>query len=152
MNVTFTLSTLHTIITSILDLLVVWLILYYVLQLVRTNSRTIQIFKGIILVIIIDALSQLLDLKTVNYFADMFLNWGFLALIIIFQPELRSMLEKIGKSNMFNRMDSLSGNEKERLVDQVVTAVMLLSKALPAICSTTRTHLRYIKCSWQHMI
>ena len=128
MNVTFTLSTLHTIITSILDLLVVWLILYYVLQLVRTNSRTIQIFKGIILVIIIDALSQLLDLKTVNYFADMFLNWGFLALIIIFQPELRSMLEKIGKSNMFNRMDSLSGNEKERLVDQVVTAVMLLSK------------------------
>ncbi|MCH4013671.1 MAG: diadenylate cyclase CdaA [Solobacterium sp.] len=128
MNVTFTLSTLHTIITSILDLLVVWLILYYVLQLVRTNSRTIQIFKGIILVIIIDALSQLLDLKTVNYFADMFLNWGFLALIIIFQPELRSMLEKIGKSNMFNRMDSLSGNEKEKLVDQVVTAVMLLSK------------------------
>lgn len=125
---TFTLSTLKTIVTSILDLLVVWLILYYVLRLVRTNSRTIQIFKGIILVIVVDALSRLLDLTTVNYFADMFLNWGFLALIIIFQPELRSMLERMGKSNMFNRMESLSGNEKEKLVDQLVTAVMLLSK------------------------
>lgn len=128
MNVTFTLSTLRTIITSILDLLVVWLILYYVLRVVRTNSRTIQIFKGIILVIVIDFLSRLLDLKTVNYFADLFLNWGFLALIIIFQPELRSMLERIGKSNMLNRMESLSGNEKEKLVDEIVTAAMLLSK------------------------
>jgi uncharacterized protein (TIGR00159 family) len=115
-------------VTTILDLLVVWLILYYVLQLVHTNSRTIQIFKGIILVIVVDALSRLLNLTTVNYFADMFLNWGFLALIIIFQPELRSMLEKFGKSNVLNRMDSLSGNEKEKLVDQIVTAVILLGK------------------------
>lgn len=124
----FTVSTLRTILTSVLDLLVIWLILYYVLHVVRSNSRTIQIFKGIIMVLVVDGLAKLLNLKTVEYFTDMFINWGFLALIIIFQPELRSMLERFGKSNVFNRMNTLSGNEKEHLVDQIVTAVMLLSK------------------------
>ena len=54
--------------------------------------------------------------------------WGPLALIIIFQPEIRSLLEKIGQSNIFSRMTTLTGNEKENLVEQIVTAVMLLSK------------------------
>ncbi len=124
----------------VLDVFIVWLILYYVLRLVRSNSRTIQIFKGILLVIIVDALSKLLGLKTVEYFADMFINWGFLALIIIFQPELRSILEKLGKTNVFSRMTSLTGNEKENLVNQIVTAIMLLSKdKTGALISIERT-------------
>lgn len=123
-----TLASLISVLTSVVDFLVVWLILYYVLHLVRSNSRTIQIFKGVVLIILIDTLSRAFNLKTVYYFANMFINWGFLALIIIFQPELRSMLEKIGKSNVFNRMNSLSGNEKEYIVDQLVTSVILLSK------------------------
>ena len=124
----WSLDSFGSVIRSLADIFIVWLILYYVLRLARSNSRTTQIFKGILLVIIVDALSNLLGLKTVKYFADMFINWGFLALIIIFQPELRSMLEKLGKTNVFSRISSLSGNEKEHLVDQIVTAVMLLSK------------------------
>ncbi len=114
----WSLDSFGSVIRSLADIFIVWLILYYVLRLARSNSRTTQIFKGILLVIIVDALSNLLGLKTVKYFADMFINWGFLALIIIFQPELRSMLEKLGKTNVFSRISSLSGNEKEHLVDQ----------------------------------
>lgn len=74
---------------------------FYALKIVRSNQRTIQIFKGIILVIVIDALAKLLELKSLEYLADMFINYGFLAIIIIFQPEIRSLLEKIGQSNIF---------------------------------------------------
>lgn len=127
-NFTFTLESFGKLAVIFLDIFIVWLIIYYVLRIVRNNSRTIQIFKGILFVLIVDALSKFLGLKTLEYFADMFINWGFLALIIIFQPELRSILERMGKSNVFNRIVTLSGNEKEHLVDQIVTAVMLLSK------------------------
>ena len=118
-----------------------WLILYYVLRIVRNNSRTIQIFKGIVFVILADALAKLLGLKTIEYVTDMFINWGFLAIIIIFQPEIRSLLEKMGKSGVFSRITTLTGNEKENLVDQIVTAVMLLSQdQTGALISIEQSH------------
>lgn len=123
-----TFSKIRSFIVMLLDIFVMWFIFFYALKIVRSNQRTIQIFKGIILVIVIDALAKLLGLKSLEYLTDMFINYGFLAIIIIFQPEIRSLLEKIGQSNIFSRMTILTGNEKENLVDQIVTAVMLLSK------------------------
>lgn len=123
-----TLTNIRMIAVALIDIFVMWLIFYYALRIVRSNTRTIQIFKGIILVIVVDGLAKLLGLRTLEFFTDMFINWGFLAIIIIFQPEIRSILERIGKSNMFSRISTLTGNEKENLVDQIVTAVMLLSK------------------------
>ncbi len=127
-NLNLTLENIRTITTMFLDIFIMWLVLYYALRIVRSNSRTSQIFKGILLVIIINAIAQFLGLKTVAYFANIFINWGFLAIIIIFQPEIRSLLERLGKSNVFSRITTLSGNEKEHLVDEIVTATMLLSK------------------------
>ncbi|MBR2990613.1 MAG: diadenylate cyclase CdaA, partial [Solobacterium sp.] len=88
----------------------------------------IQIFKGIFLVVLIDALAKFLGLKTVQYFADIFLNWGFLALIIVFQPEIRSLLERLGKSNVFSRITTLTGNEKEELVRIITRTAVNLSR------------------------
>lgn len=136
-----TLQNIRTIIVMFLDIFIMWLVLYYALKIVRSNSRTIQIFKGIILIVVIDGLAKLLGLKTLQYFTDMFINWGFLAIIIIFQPELRSLLERIGKTNVFSRITTLTGNEKENLVDQIVTAVMLLSKdSTGALISIEQAH------------
>ena len=79
---------IRVITVMILDIFLMWLLLYYAIKLVRNNSRTIQIFKGILLVIMVDGLAKLLGLKTVTYVTDIFINWGFLAIIIIFQPEI----------------------------------------------------------------
>jgi len=136
-----TLQNIRTIIVVFLDIFIMWLVFYYALKIVRANSRTIQIFKGIILIVVIDGLAKLLGLKTLQFFTDMFINWGFLAIIIIFQPELRSLLERIGKTNVFSRITTLTGNEKEHLVDQIVTAVMLLSKdSTGALISIEQAH------------
>ena len=119
--------TLRTVLQAAADIFIIWLILYYVLRIVRNNSRTIQIFKGIMMFVLFDVCAGFLGLKTVKYFADIFLNWGILAIFIIFQPEFRTLLEKIGKTNFFASLHTLSGNEKENIVDQIVSATMLLS-------------------------
>lgn len=128
LNYTFTLAGLKSIAITALDIFIVWLILYYVLRLVRANSRTIQIFKGVLFVIIVDGISKLAGLTTLEYFADMFINWGFLALIIIFQPEIRSILERMGKSSsVFSHSSAEPVSDKEKTVDQIMKAVMILS-------------------------
>ena len=148
-NFTLTLDNIRSISMMLVNIFIVWLVLYYVLRLVRVNSKTSQIFKGILFVIIIDALSKFLGLRTLAYFADMFINWGFLALIIIFQPEIRTILEKLGKTNLFGSRLSMSKDESENLVDQIVTAMMLLSKdktgALISIERTPQSMDEYVK-------
>lgn len=125
LNLTF--ENIRTITVMFLDIFIIWLILYYALRIIRNNSRTIQIFKGVLFIIVIDGLAKFFGLKTVQFLADIFMNWGFLAVILIFQPEIRALLERMGKSNVFSRITTLTGDEKENLVDQIVTAVMLLS-------------------------
>lgn len=140
-NVNLTLENIRTITIMFLDIFIMWMVLYYAIQLVRSNSKTVQIFKGIMLVLIIDAIATFLGLKTVSYVTNIFINWGFLAIIIIFQPEIRSVLERLGKTNVFSRMTTLTGNEKENLVDQIVTATMLLSQdQTGALISIEQSH------------
>lgn len=126
-NLSLTLNDIRAIITAIIDILIIWFVIYYAIRIVRNNSRTSQIFKGIIFLILIDGLAKFFQLKTLQFLMDIFINWGFLAFIIIFQPEIRQLLERMGKSNVFSRLTTLTGNEKERLVDSIVTSVMLLS-------------------------
>ncbi|QRG86358.1 diadenylate cyclase CdaA [Bulleidia sp. zg-1006] len=116
------------IIGSVLDILIIWLVIYYSLKVIRTNTRTTQIFKGIFFVIFIDIIAKIIGLKTIQFIADMFINWGFLAIIIIFQPEIRSLLEKLGKSTFFSRFSVMSNDDKSEVVEAIVTAATLLSK------------------------
>ena len=113
----------------ILDIVIVWILLYYVIRIVRSNSRTTQIFKGIIFLVIVQAIARYFGLETLAYLTDNIMNWGFLALIIIFQPEIRALLEKVGKSNVFNRMNTLSGTEKEDLVQALMDATSNLAES-----------------------
>lgn len=140
-NLSLTFENIKTITVMFLDIFIIWLVIYYALKIIRNNRRTIQIFKGILFVVVIDGIAKFFGLKTLQFLADMFINWGFLVIIIIFQPEIRSLLERMGKSNMFSRITTLTGDEKENLVDQIVTAVMLLSKNMTgALISIEQVH------------
>ena len=140
-NLTVTFDNIKQISQMFLDIFIMWLLIYYGIKLIRNNSRTIQIFKGVLFVIVVDILAKFLGLNTVGFIADMFVNWGILAIIILFQPELRSILERMGKSGMFSRFNTLSGNEKEHLVDEIVTSTMLLSKnQTGALISIEQSH------------
>lgn len=113
----------------ILDIGIVWLILFYLLKIFRSNARTVQIIKGILIVIIVKIFAGILQLSTLNVILDYLLNWGFLAVVIIFQPEIRSLLERVGKTSVLASLSVLSGNERERLISELIDAVNDLSKS-----------------------
>lgn len=123
-----TLSNLWALLRSLLDILCLWAIVYYCLKIVKNNSRTIQIFKGILLIIIIKGIASVSGLHTMESIMASVMSWGVIALIVIFQPEIRSMLEKIGKTNVFSHINTLTINEKEDLVEELVKACSEMSK------------------------
>lgn len=122
-----TYQTIIQLFRMIADISILWVLLFYTIKIVRNNSRTAQIFKGIILILIIRAIANFFGFKAVDWLAGVLVTWGFLAIIIIFQPEIRTILERLGKSSVFSRLSTLSGNERSKLVDELVTATMQLS-------------------------
>ena len=127
-NINLAIQNIWSVFRVVIDIAIMWFLFYYAIKVIRNNSRTVQIFKGIIAIVVVNGLAKLLGLSTLTYFTDLFINWGLLAIIIIFQPEIRGLLEKIGKSNAFSRISSLLANEKENLVEQLYEATVTLSQ------------------------
>ena len=94
--------------TKILDICIVWLLFYYILKNIRNNVKMILIVKGVILVLCIEIISKIFNLYTVGIILEYILEWGPLAIIIIFQPEIRSVLESIGRTQLLGRHKTLS--------------------------------------------
>ena len=89
-------TTLPTIgIMDIVDILLVSLLFYYVLTLIRSTSAA-RIGKAILLVVALTLLTSVLRLNTLNFLFGRVLELGFIALVIVFQPELRRLLEQVG--------------------------------------------------------
>lgn len=113
---------------NIIDILLVWLVLYYVLKSLSKNVKMALLFKGIIFIVVLKIISTLLNLVTIGYLLDYVIEWGVLAIIIIFQPEIRNVLEQLGRSQLLGRHKVLSVDERERMVFEIVTAVDSLRK------------------------
>ena len=109
-----------------LDVYFVWLIIYYVLRLIKSNVRAVQILKGVILIYIIDIISQVFDLYTLNSLIGNVIDWGLLAIIIVFQPEIRSGLEQIGRNSTLNREKNILGDRD--IVSILTNSVEFLAK------------------------
>ena len=81
-------------VSLIIDVGIVVLLLYYLLKMVK-GSRAWQLIKGIVLFVLITILSGLLNLNILNSILTGIMNWGVIAIIVIFQPELRRALEQL---------------------------------------------------------
>ncbi len=115
-------SVLISTIRTIIDILLVWSLLYYIIEIMRRNIRTLQIFKGVMLVIFAKLISNMLSLNMISWLVDLILNWGVVAVIIVFQPEVRQMLEKLGQTRIINNVTTLSSSDKGQLVNQLYEA------------------------------
>ena len=116
-------------IKKILDIAIVWVLIYTLLKNVKNNVKLSLLFKGILFIAIIKVIADYLGLVTVGILLEYVIEWGPLALIIIFQPEIRSILEQIGKTQLLGRHKVLSVDERERLVYEIITAVDNMRKA-----------------------
>lgn len=116
-------------ISLILDLVIVIFLGYKFVKSVK-KSRVAQLLKGIVLFVVIVAISDLLNLKILNFILTSVMTYGVIALIIIFQPELRRTLEQLG-SNKFTRFFGIDKDvitKTKEDVYKIVIAAMELSK------------------------
>lgn len=120
-------SDISLILRLIIDILVVWVLIYYVLRIVRNNTRTIQIVKGLLIIILIQGISTYLKLNALSSIINIFLNWGVVVVVIIFQPEIRSVLEKFGKSTLILG-SNISKDDQLHMIDELCKACDQMSK------------------------
>lgn len=106
-----------------LDVAIMTVLLYGAIKLVR-ETRAGQLVKGIILLIALFMLSHYLQLTMLNALLQAFLQYAFIVLVILFQPEIRKALEQVGRSKVSQSLaNAVGGREKETTRAQVRKAI-----------------------------
>ena len=121
-------DSIFSLIKKLIDLLLVWMIFYYILKNLRKNVKMVLLFKGILVIVILKVISDIFNLTTIGYLLNYVIMWGPLALIIIFQPEIRNVLEQLGRSQLLGRHKILTVDEIEKLVYEIAQAAEYLRK------------------------
>ncbi len=123
-----TFTTIWNVVTKVIDICLVWIMFYFIFKNIKNNVKMILIFKGVLIIILIKVLSNILDLYTIGLLLEYVLSWGPIALIVIFQPEIRTVLESIGRSQLLGRHKVLTVDEREKIVFEIMTAIEYLKK------------------------
>ncbi len=113
---------------DIIDILLVAVMFYKIFSLIK-ETRAEQLIKGIFAFFIFAKISGLLKLYTVNWILENAMTVGVIAILIVFQPELRRGLEYIGRSRFFTKsLMEIRGENMSRKVDEIVNATASLSR------------------------
>lgn len=115
-------------IRDIIDILIVAFVLYRILLLIK-ETRAEQLMKGIGILLILTKLSEWAELYTINWILSNAMTVGTLALLIVFQPELRRGLESLGRSRFFTKsFVDIRTENMAKVVDEIVEACASLSR------------------------
>ena len=123
-----TLTEVYNIFTKVLDIAILWFFFYYILKYIKNNVKLTLIFKGLLIIIGLKFLSVWLNLNTVGVLLEYVIDYAPLALIVLFQPEIRNVLESLGRSQLLGRHKVLTVNEREKVVYEIMQAVEYLRK------------------------
>ena len=123
-----TLDSVLKILNGATDILIVWFMFYYILKSIKNNVKLTLIFKGLIIILLLKLVSSIFKLTTVGLLLEYIIMWGPLAIIIIFQPEIRTVLEQLGRSQLLGRHKTLTVDEREKMIFEIVQAMDYLRK------------------------
>ena len=119
------------IVRSVIDVSIVAYVIYRIILLVR-ETRAWQLIKGILVIVITAKLSEFLGLKTIAYILNNTIQYIAIALVVLFQPELRRGLEQIGRSKFRNIFYSMEEENSlirtTAVIEEIVRAVSEMSK------------------------
>ena len=135
-----TLSTMQW--RDVLDILLVTYLVYLVVRLVHSTSA-MRIARGFIAILVISALTQIWELWTLNFLLNQVLAVGLLALVILFQPELRRMMDHLGSSVSLSRflVPEKELGEMDKVISQTVKACEIMGRErVGALIVFARTH------------
>ena len=124
-----TLNSVLLMLQKLIDISLVWMIIYFILKSLKNNVKMILLFKGVLFIIVLKVVSDFFNLVTIGLILEYVIMWGPLALIIVFQPEIRNILEHIGRNQLLGRHKILTLDEREKLVYEIMNAVEYLRKS-----------------------
>lgn len=113
-------------ITDVLDIAIITFLVYKLLGFIR-ETRAEQLAKGLLLLVVATVLSKWMHLYTLHWLLSGLISAGLVAIVVIFQPELRRALEYLGRSRITNIFDEVDKEEAKRIVGQFVEAVDSMS-------------------------
>ncbi len=115
--------------SDIIDILIVSYALYRAFKFIR-DTKAVQLLKGVVLVVIITQVSYFAKLNTVYYILSNFMQLGMIALLIVFQPELRRILEHTGRTTgkMFTQHNEF-GAEVQQVIREISRAAQTMSNS-----------------------
>jgi diadenylate cyclase len=115
--------------SSVIDILIVAFLMYRLMLLIK-GTRAVQLIKGLAVLLVITAFASLFNLYTINWLLGKAMTALVVALPVVFQPELRRALEKLGRGRFLNHPTlTPSGDiDQAKVVNEITRAVTLLSK------------------------
>lgn len=113
---------------DLFDIIIVAYVFYKIIGFIH-ETRAMQLIKGIVLLLIVLFISDLVELNTINYVLRNTLQVGVLAIVVIFQPELRRALEKMGTATIKTKMfgQDLDTNQIKKVCDEISSACAQMS-------------------------
>ena len=113
-------------ITDVLDIVIITFLIYKLLGFIR-ETRAEQLAKGLLLLVVATLLYKWMHLYTLHWLLSSLISAGLVAIVVIFQPELRRALEYLGRSRITNVFGEVDKEEAKRIVGQFVEAVDSMS-------------------------
>ena len=113
---------------SVIDIILVAFVLYKLMLLIK-GTRAVQLLKGLAVLLVATTVSKWAGFYTINWMLEKTMTMVFVALPVVFQPELRRALEQLGRGKFFARPFALLGVEDtSRLINEIVRTVQVLTK------------------------
>ena len=109
-----------------IDVILVIAIIIYITRIIK-KTRASQIVKGILVIAIIYIISKLANMVILSFLLDNFMTYGIILLIIVFQPELRNVFEKLGRSKIVDVFDMDDNILVKHATTEIVKAVEIMS-------------------------
>lgn len=113
-------------IINIIDILVVSYIFYKFFNLIK-ETRAEQLLKGILLILVLMPISDIFNLKVLKWILDKTITIGLFTFVVIFQPEIRKALEKLGTTSIIDKHSNMDNEQVVIVVEEIVNAVEALA-------------------------
>ncbi len=130
-SLVFELSDIKIAFGDVVEILIISFLIYNVLLWIK-NTRAWNLFKGIVMILIFVAFAAAFKMNTILWLAENLLNVGLIAVVIIFQPELRKALENLGTKNSFGRLFTIGkegeGKFSDKTIDELVKASFAMGR------------------------
>lgn len=111
---------------NLLDIVLVWYLVYKLIFILK-GTRAIQLLQGVLIVVLMKLIAVFLQLGTIDWIINQVVRWGVVAVIIIFQPEIRRGLEHLGKAGFRNRSKTLM-RTGEMFVQEIDKAIQYMAR------------------------